>query len=203
MTVVDRESFGLGDISMASQAAKLKAAAPQVVFAYPNGTAFGTALHGLSDSGLGLPVYTSAANFNATLLDRFRAFLPAELLSSAPSFFNRDRKPNDPLKAPIDEFYDTLAAAGVAQPTVAHMFAWDPARIVVTALRQLGPDATATQLRDQILKLRHFAGVAGYYDFSSGDQHGLTQDAILIIRWDPKTNRSVVVSAPGGAPLAH
>lgn len=203
VTVIDRESFGLGDISMASQAAHLKAANPQVVFAYPNGTAFGTALHGLYDAGLDIPVYTSAANFNPVLLDRFKSFLPTELTASAPSFFDRDRKPGDPLKGPIDEFYDALAADGVAHPTVAHMFAWDPARIVVTVLGQIGPNATAQQLRDGILKLRHFAGVAGYYDFSSGDQHGLTQDAILIIRWDPKAERAVVVSAPGGAPLAR
>ena len=203
VAVIDRESFGLGDISMASQAARLKAANPNVVFAYPNGAAFGTALHGLSDAGFDVPVYTSAANFNPILLDRFKSFLPTELTASAPSFFNRDRRANDPLKAPIDEFYDALAAAGIANPTVAHMFAWDPARIVVTVLRQLGPDATATQLRDGILKLRRLAGVAGFYDFSSGDQHGLTQDAILVIRWDSKAGRSVVVSAPGGAPLRH
>src|SRR5579875_3644697 len=42
--IVDRESFGLGDISIASQVARLKSANPQVVFAYPNGTAFGAAL---------------------------------------------------------------------------------------------------------------------------------------------------------------
>jgi branched-chain amino acid transport system substrate-binding protein len=201
--VVSRESFGIGDISMASQAAHIKAANAQVVFAYPNGTAFGTALHGLSDAGIDVPVYTSAANLNPTLLDRFKSLLPTELTSTAFSFFDRERKPGDPLKAPIDEFYDALGAAGIAQPTVAHMFAWDPARIVITALRQLGPNATATQLRDYILKMRHFAGVAGFYDFTIGDQHGLSQDSLLVTRWDPKAGRSVVVSVPGGAPLAR
>src|SRR5579875_2574533 len=201
--IVDRESFGLGDISIASQVARLKSANPQVVFAYPNGTAFGTALHGLADAGLDLPVYTSAANFNPVLLERFKSYLPNELIASAPSFFNRDRKANDPLKAPIDEFYEGLAAVGIAHPTVAHMFAWDPARIVVTALRRLGPNADARQLRDEILKMKHFPGAAGFYDFSSGDQHGLSQDAILVIRWDPKSGRSLVVSAPGGAPLSR
>lgn len=203
MRIVDRESFGLGDISIASQVARLKSANPQVVFAYPNGTAFGTALHGLADAGLDLPVYTSAANFNPVLLERFKSYLPNELIASAPSFFNRDRKANDPLKAPIDEFYEGLAAVGIAHPTVAHMFAWDPARIVVTALRRLGPNADARQLRDEILKMKHFPGAAGFYDFSSGDQHGLSQDAILVIRWDPKSGRSLVVSAPGGAPLSR
>jgi branched-chain amino acid transport system substrate-binding protein len=203
IAIVDRESFGFGEISITSQVARLKAAGPQVVFAYPNGTAFGTALHGLADAGLDVPVYTSAANFNPTLLERMKSFLPSELTASAPSFFNRERKPSDPLKAPIDEFYAALAAEGTAHPTVAHMFAWDPARIVVSVLRTLGGDAAAAQLRDGILKLRRFPGVAGFYDFSSGDQHGLSQDAILVIRWDAKTGQSVVVSAPGGAPLAR
>jgi branched-chain amino acid transport system substrate-binding protein len=203
IAVVDRESFGFGDISIASQVARLKASGAQVVFAYPNGTAFGTALHGLADAGLDVPVYTSAANFNPTLLERMKSFLPSELTASAPSFFNRERRANDPLKAPIEEFYAALAAEGVAHPTVAHMFAWDPARIVVSVLRALGPEASAAQLRDGILRLRRFASAAGFYDFSSGDQHGLSQDAILVIRWDPKSGRSVVVSAPGGAPLGR
>lgn len=202
MRVIDREQFALSDISMAAQGARIKAAAPQAVFAYPNGSEFGTALHGLADAGLNLPVYTSAANFNPTLLDRFKAIVPTELYSTAFSFFNRDRRAGDPLKEPIDEFYAELGAANI-QPTVAHMFAWDPARIVVTLLRQLGPNATAQQLRDAILALHRFPGAAGIYDFGRGDQHGLSQDAVLVIRYDPKspTSRSVVVSQPGGAPL--
>lgn len=199
--VVDRETFGLGDISMTSQAARLKAANPQVVFAYPNGTAFGTALHGLSDVGVDLPVYTSGANLNAVLLERFKALLPTELTTAVLSFFDQDRPASDPLKVPIDEFHEALAADGIAQPSVAHMFAWDPARIVVAALREIGPNATAAQLHDRILRMRHFAGAGGYYDFTTGDQHGLSQDALLIARWDVKSGRLVVVSKQGGDPL--
>jgi len=34
-----------------SQAARLKNAKPEVLFRFPNGTEFGTALHGFADSG--------------------------------------------------------------------------------------------------------------------------------------------------------
>jgi branched-chain amino acid transport system substrate-binding protein len=202
MQIVDRESFGLGDVSMDAQAAKIKASGAQVVFALPNGTAFGTAIHGLSDVGLDLPVFTSAANFSPTLLERFKSFLPKELTCAGASFFNRDRPPSDPLKKPIDDFYAALAVDGITAPTASHAFAWDPALIIVSALRALGPQATAADLRDYVEKLRRFPGAQGIYDFSSGDQHGLAQSGILVLRNDPDhPGRTTVASKQGGAPL--
>jgi branched-chain amino acid transport system substrate-binding protein len=200
MTIVDTERFGLTDIGISSQAARLKAAKPDVIFGFPNGTEFGTALHGFADSGIDLPVYTSAANFTPILLERLKSVLPSELTSTAFSFVDRNRSASDPLRAPIEEFYAEMDVAHL-QATVAHLFAWDPARIVVTQLRKLGPKATAAQLRDAILAQKHFPGIAGYYDFSSGDQHGLSQEALLVIKNDPKTpGKITVVSKPGGAP---
>jgi branched-chain amino acid transport system substrate-binding protein len=202
MKIVDTESFGIGDVSVTAQAAKIKASGAQVIFALPNGAAFGTALHGLNDVGLDLPVYTSAANFSPTLLERFKTFLPKELTCSGPSFFNRERPAGDPQKKPIDDFYAALTAAGIAAPTVSHAFAWDPALIVVTELRTLGTNATAAQLHDGIEKLRRFPGVQGIYDFSNGDQHGAAQNGLFILRNDPEhPGHTTIVSKQGGAPL--
>jgi branched-chain amino acid transport system substrate-binding protein len=200
MVVVDTERFGMTDIGIPSQAARLKNAKPDVIFGFPNGTEFGTALHGFADSGIDLPIYTSAANFTPVLLERLKSVLPTEMTSTAFSFVDRNRPASDPLRAPIEEFYTEMDAAHL-QPTVAHLFAWDPARLVIAQLRRLGPQTTAAQLRDAILAQRHFPGIAGYYDFSSGDQHGLNQEALLVIRNDQKNPGKVaVVSKPGGAP---
>ncbi len=202
VTVVDRETFSIGDVSTDAQAARIKASGAQVVFALPNGTAFGTALHGLYDVGLDVPVYTSAANFSPQLLERFAAFLPKELTCAGPSFFNRDRATNDPLKKPIDDFYTSLAAQGVAVPVVTFAFAWDPALIVVSALRALGPSASAAQLHDYIEKQRRFPGVQGFYDFTRSDQHGLSEAGMLVLRSDPThPGHPVVVSKQGAIPL--
>jgi branched-chain amino acid transport system substrate-binding protein len=202
VSIVDREFFNTSDISVASQIAHIKTANPQVIYAYATGTPFGTILHGLSDAGIDVPIITAGVNFNPILLDRFKAFLPkTEMVVGVASFFNRDRKTSDPLKAPIDEFYQELGAAGI-KPTAAHAFTWDPARIIVSGLRKLGPNATPAALRDYIANLHGFAGVSGMYDFRLGDQHGLGQDAQLVIRYDPSApGGSRVVSQQGGAPL--
>lgn len=202
LKIVDVETFGITDVSIAAQASKIKASGAQLVVALPNGTAFGTALHGLSDVGLELPVYTSAANFSPVLLERFKTFLPKELTSSGASFFNKDRPASDPQKKPIDDFYAALAVDGITAPTVSHAFAWDPALIVLTVLRNLGTSATAPQIHDAIEKLRKFPGCGGIYDFSSGDQHGANDSGLLVMKNDPEhPGRATIASRQGGAPL--
>jgi branched-chain amino acid transport system substrate-binding protein len=201
--IVDIETFGIGDVSTDAQAAKLKASGAQLIYALPNGTAFGTALHGLSDAGLlDLPVYTSAANFSPSLLNQFKSFLPKELTCSGAGFYLKDRPSSDPQKKPIDDFYAALAANGITQVTVSHAFAWDPALIVVSVLRQLGTNATAPQIQQAIEKLRNFPGVGGTYDFSSGNQHGAGESGLLVLKNDPnQPGHTLIVSKQGGAPL--
>ena len=202
VSVVDRETFSVADLNIAAQIAHLKAANPQVIFAYVTGTPFGTVLQGLSDAGIDVPVITAGVNFNPVLLDRFKTYLPkSEMVVGVASFFNQNRARGDVLKGPIDEFYQALGAAGI-KPTAAMAYTWDPARIIISGLRKLGPNATPEQLRDYIANLHGFAGVSGAYDFSVGDQHGLTQDAQIVVRYDPTApGGTKVVSQQGGAPL--
>jgi branched-chain amino acid transport system substrate-binding protein len=202
MKLVDKETFAIGDVSVAAQIAKLKASGAQVIFSLPNGTAFGTSLQGMANGGLDVPVYTSAANFSPVLLERFKSVLPKELVCAGASWFNRERGARDPLKRPIDDYWSALAADNITQPTVSHAFAWDPALIVVSALRKLPANATAAQLQAEIERTRRFPGVQGMYDFSSGDQHGATQDGILVLKNDPdRPGRVTIVSRQGGAQL--
>jgi branched-chain amino acid transport system substrate-binding protein len=80
-------------------------------------------------------------------------------------------------------------------------YAWDPCLILVSALRHLGPDATAAQIHDYILRLHSYAGINGIYDFRDGLQHGLTRSAGVVARWFPDKRAWIAVSRPGGAPL--
>jgi branched-chain amino acid transport system substrate-binding protein len=91
---------------------------------------------------------------------------------------------------------------GIATPDTAVASAWDPTLIIVSGLRQLGPNATATQLRDYILKLHDFAGLNGMYDFRRGDQHGLDPLSSPLVRWDKTAGAFVLISKPGGMPLS-
>jgi branched-chain amino acid transport system substrate-binding protein len=202
VSVVDREVMSVSEITIASQVAHIKASGAQAILAYLSGAPFGTALRSLYDGGVDLPIATASGNMNPTLLERFKSFMPkSEIVIANASFANRSRPASDPLRAPIEEFDTELAAAGT-KPTAAHALAWDPARIIVSALRKLGPNATAEQLRDYINGLHGFPGVAGMYDFRIGDQHGLDQTAEVVIRYDPASaTGQKIVSQQGGAPL--
>jgi branched-chain amino acid transport system substrate-binding protein len=84
------------------------------------------------------------------------------------------------------------------RPDEGHILAWDPTMIVVTALRALGPDANATQIRDYILHLHGWVGVDGVYDFAAGDQRGIGENSAAVARWDAKRDTWVRVSRPKG-----
>ena len=74
--------------------------------------------------------------------------------------------------------------------------------MVVNGLRKFGPGMTAVQLRDYLLSIHgNYSGVWGTYDFSSGDQHGLSDQAVVLTEWDPKSGKFIGVSGLRGTPL--
>jgi branched-chain amino acid transport system substrate-binding protein len=75
--------------------------------------------------------------------------------------------------------------------------------VVIDALRKLGPDATAAQLRDHIAQLKGFAGIDGIYDFTREAQRGLNLDNAVVTLWDPAKKNWTPVSAPTGVPLGQ
>jgi branched-chain amino acid transport system substrate-binding protein len=78
---------------------------------------------------------------------------------------------------------------------------WDVALVVVEALKKLGPNASAEQIRQFISSLTDFPGINGIYDFKQHPQRGLGSDSAVIVRFDPAAKRWVWLSKPGGAPL--
>ena len=62
------------------------------------------------------------------------------------------------------QFFDAFEAVKI-KPDIGATLAWDPAMIVVDALRHLDPDPSAAQVRDYIARLKGFAGINGLYDF--------------------------------------
>jgi branched-chain amino acid transport system substrate-binding protein len=201
--IVANEHLNPTDLTVAAQVARIKAARPQALLVWTSGTPFATVLRDLADGGLDtIPVGTTAANMVADQLSAFARALPRELLFSGGSFLNASRGPGDPLRRSVDEFLDAFTRAGI-KPTIVAAAAWDPAKIAVAALRKLGPDATGAQLRAYLESLHDFPGVGGMYDFRSGDQHGLHQSDVLVVRWNVAQATYALASRQGGAPLAR
>ena len=84
VTLVSREHFNGGDLSVSAQIARMKASGAQALIVYAAGTPLGTVLHGLSDAGIEMPVGTTSANLSYEAMHQFVNLLPKEFLFVAP-----------------------------------------------------------------------------------------------------------------------
>jgi branched-chain amino acid transport system substrate-binding protein len=196
LKIVAQEHFANTDISIAAQLARIKSADAQAIFVVTTGTPLGTVFRSLRDSGIALPVLTIAPNMTYAQMSTYAAFLPKDL------FFGslRAMTPNETMPGPLHEaqmmYVNAFKKIGV-RPDAGHANVWDAMEIILSALRKLGPNASATQIRDYIVNLHGYLGVNGVYDFKNS-LSGIGQNSIIIARWSPEKDTWVQVSRPGG-----
>jgi branched-chain amino acid transport system substrate-binding protein len=195
--LVDREHFNTLDFSVAAQIARIKGARPQAVLVWTSGTPLGTVLRDVQSAGLDLPLLTSNGNMTYAQMNAYANLLPKEFFFPALLSMTAEDTPKGPLHDAQVAYAEAFKAIGV-HPDEGHVLVWDPAMILISALRHIGPDATATQVRDYVLHLHGWVGVDGVYDFSGGDQRGIGDNAVAIARWDQTKNTWVRASRPRG-----
>ena len=203
-TIVVHPHFNPTDVSVSAQIEQVKAANPQAFIGWATGSPSATIFRGAVEGGLTVPMGTTGGNMTFAQMHRFAAFLPKTLyLPSSVWAVNGDpRIKLDPAVAQKQkEFFAAYAAEG-KKPDEGSILGWDPAIIVVDALRKLPAKATAQQLRDYLLKVKGIAGVNGVYDFEASPQRGLTLKNIVVSVWQPEADTWQVVAAPTGIPLA-
>ena len=195
MTMLATEHFSAADTSVTAQVSKIKALNPQAIIIWAPGTAFGTALHAVSDVGLNVPVATTSANMIISQMKSYAAFVPKDVLFQAVPYVAGAAHKDSTAMA---NYAAAMKANDMPQDFQTGM-AWDPALIVIDALRKIGPTATAAQLHTYLEGLHDYTGITGTYDFRDGSQRGLGIDSTLIMRWDPDKLDFVSVSKAGGA----
>jgi branched-chain amino acid transport system substrate-binding protein len=200
LQIVDEEKFAPSTLTVNAEVAKILQLKPQCIFIFATGPAFATALRGLKDAGVDLPVFTSSANLNKDQLAQEATFLPKDLYFDGFPFQVGVAMGTAGQRNAYAAFEAAFKGAGIV-PTTISAYAWDPTSIVISALKQLGPDATAAQIRDYIVTLHDFGGVNGSYDFRSGDQHGLGTDSVVVVKWSPAAGAVTAASQTGGKPL--
>ena len=116
----------------------------------------GTVMHGVSESGADkVPLLISAANLGYTALKNYAPMLRAQRLHGGQRDLQR-RRGHRPRGEALARRHERRLRERRAAGRLPLRDPWDPAMIVVSALRKLGPDATATQIRDYIAGLRGF-----------------------------------------------
>lgn len=200
LTLVDSEHFGLSDITVDAQMARIKASGAQVIYTGNNGTPLGVILHGYTDVGLDVPIITSSGALNIETVTQYAAILPKEFLIAGILADGPAAVPNGPEKTAVDRYLTAFKAAKL-EPDHARNLLWDAAWIVVDAMRKYGPNATAEQINDYIENLHGWAGSQGRYDFRNGNQSGLNANDLVMVRWNAARKTWDAVSRPGGGTL--
>jgi branched-chain amino acid transport system substrate-binding protein len=202
VTVVERAHFNPTDVSVAAQIERVKAANPQAFIAWSTGAPIATIFRAVNQAGLDIPIGTTDGNMTHAQMEQYDAFLPPQLYFPAALWIvavERGAK-GEAVSAAQRQFLASLAEAGVL-PDLPAEIAWDPAMILIDALRRLGPDVTAERLRDHLAHLKDFAGANGTYDFEKEPQRGLTVENAVVTRWNRTTKHWDVLSKPTGIPL--
>jgi branched-chain amino acid transport system substrate-binding protein len=198
MSVVDHERFAVNDVSFSAQATRLKAAHPDLIVITSVGTPTGTALRALKDAGLEqTPVIANFGNLIHAQLEQYASFLPDHMYLTAPRFVTHDVSGKGPVRDAQLAFYRAFTAQGI-DPDVAHNLAWDPALVVIDALRHVGTAATPKQVLDYIESMHGFAGTNGLFDFRDGSQRGIGLSSVVVVEWTPAKKSWSTVSEIGG-----
>jgi branched-chain amino acid transport system substrate-binding protein len=200
VSVVAREHFNTTDVSVAAQMARIRAANPDAIVAWSTGTPAGTLFRGEQEAGIDLPTLTTAGNLTYVQMKQYGQILPKELLFAGLPPFAPESVTDKGVKAAVAAYLTSLGDIGI-KPDYGQASMWDPAMLVVAALRALGPGASAAQIRDYFANLGRWVGADGIYDFRALPQRGLDDGNVIVIRWDPAKATWVGVSRPGGMPL--
>jgi branched-chain amino acid transport system substrate-binding protein len=203
VTLVEQAHFNTTDISVAAQLEKVKAANPQAFIAWSTGTPIATIFKGMVQAGLDLPTATTDGNMTYAQMTAYADFLPKQLYIPSGQWPPHEgvAKYDPAIEKAQQAFYAELKS-GSMQPDIATTLGWGPATLVIEGLRKLGPDASATQLRDYLSHLKGEPGIDGFFDFVKSPQRGLDDGDAVVTRWDPAEKAWVVLSKPGGIPLA-
>ena len=204
VSLVVQEHFNTTDVSVAAQIERVKAANPQAFIAWSTGTPIATIFKGMVQAGLDVPTATTDGNMTYAQMTQYADFLPKQLyIPSGQWPPHAGIATYDPAIEKVQqEFYAELKAGGL-KPDIAATLAWGPATLVVGGLRKLGPGATAAQLRNYLATLKGEPGIDGFFDFVKNPQRGLDDSDAVVTRWDAAKQAWVVLSKPGGMPLAR
>jgi branched-chain amino acid transport system substrate-binding protein len=200
IAIVGDARFNPGDVSVSAQIQRIKGTNPEALIAWATGGPIATVFKGISEAGLEIPVATTNGNMTYAQMDQYAAFLPKELYIPSPPFMGTDLgEVSEPQKTARAQFYAAYKASGIV-PDSASTLGWDPAMLVLSALSQLGPDATAEQLRAKLAGTTGFIGVNGTYDFPTVPQRGVGEHEAVVTKWNPAAHTWQPVSLAGGVP---
>ena len=202
VTITDHETFAPTSVSVTTQLSKIKATNPQALMVWTTGTPFSTVVKGMQQVGAtSLPTMTTNGNESYKELTGLGSELPGQLYFPSSQYQVGPQSLTGQAQTVAQNFYSAMKAVGQPVPDEGDALAWDPALILVSAIKKLGVNATAAQIHSYISSLSDFVGVNGTYNFTDSsipDNRGLNINSVYITQWDQAARNWVGVSGAAG-----
>jgi branched-chain amino acid transport system substrate-binding protein len=206
VTVTSHQTFDPTAVSVTTQLAEIKATNPQAIFVWTTGTPLATVLKGMQQLGMSnIPVMTSNGNESYKEMQGLGNALPAQLYFPSSQFRLSSNTLTGQAKTLVAQFDNAMKEAGQPVPDEGNALSWDPALLIIDALKKYGVGATAQQIHQYISSQTDFVGISGTYDFASksqADNRGLTIQSVYITQWDKSISDWEQASGPAGTALA-
>ncbi len=200
--LVSAQTFDAGAVSVTAQLSVIKAQNPQALIVLTTGTPLGTVLNGMSSLGMdNLPTIADSGNGSFAEMAHFSSVLPKNFYLPITSMsIPASQLPSGVAQRKADASFQSLIKNAGGKPGSAWGIAWDPANLIIDALKHLGAHATSNQILNYMENLHNVPGVMGVYNTSVSNHRGLSINDIYIASWDG--TKFVLASGPGGAPLS-
>lgn len=202
VSVISHQTFDPKAVSVTTQLSQIKAANPQALFIWTTGTPVATVFKGMQQLGMGsLPTMTTNGNASAQQMKSLANVLPAKLYFPGAPFQVGPQHLTGEEKTAVQTFDTAMKAQGVPVASEGNALAWDPALLLISALKKEGVNATAQQINQYIASQTSFAGINGTYNFvndPSPDNRGLGLSSIYITSWDKSAGNWAPESGPAG-----
>jgi branched-chain amino acid transport system substrate-binding protein len=199
LSLVEQANFNPADISVTAQLARIKAARPDVLFAWTTGLGMGTILRAVSQVGLNVPVVTSWGNMTYAQMNSWAGVMPHDVYFTTAPWPASPNAGVDAHQAAALREMDRAFEAAAEKPDAGADVVWDPFMITVDVLRKLGPGATADQIRSALQHLKGYTGINGTYDFAQYPQRGVGESNAVLTRWSPENGTWEIVTKPSAA----
>lgn len=197
MKLVAHETFASTDSSVTTQLASIKSANPQALVIWTTGPSLGVVFQGMDSLGMqSLPTVTTPANASVAELTSYASSRPTHLYFPTGTDYLTPSEAPTALKTVLSNFDSAVQSDG-GHPGDPWALSYDPALLLVNALKKLGVNATAKQLLSYMQNLHNVASVFGIYNTSESNHRGIGLDDIYVTEWTGSTFKPV--SGPGGS----
>lgn len=196
--VVSHQTFDPTDVSVTTQLSKIKAANPQAFIIWTTGTPLGVVLKGMSSLGMeDIPTVTTDGNAAYAELTKFAGLLPKQLYFPTGPLYLPASDLTGATKAPVTAFDSAVTGAG-GHGGDPWGLSYDPALLLVGALKHLGVNASAQKILNYMENLHNVPGIFGSYSTSNSDHRGVHVGSIYMTEWNGSS--FAPVSGAGGTP---